>query len=509
MEQILHFIVYPPIQRDRARDGYRNAVGAWKGTTPKRSQFHIYLPATEPHTHLCYSTLSARVNGYPTPTLGNWGYRGKIDGKSVKIIGFSDWLNGLDNTHDDDLVLLIDAYDIWFQLRPEVMINRYYDMIDAANSRARKRYKNVPELRNVETKVIFSAQKEWWPYEPWDPPTYVVPYSTLPSDFYGPDTDTVGIGEATWQKIRARWLNSGTIIGPVKDLRDIFARARKLLMDPKAKYPGMDQQVVAQIFGEQEYVREAKLASHPTIPQRLGFWWPEGEPPRVSVPDFHRTVYNLSATARYEYGMSLDYTGLLAPPTVSAEDDAVWLRHNDTSTFLGADVLGLPADHSHYPPSTRTHLAQDILRSRPPFADVRKQKSSSSRSSSSDRDSDSKSLHWMTVPLFTNLYSGIVPTMIHQNTHRYKGRLRDDTWNQMWFYPYARDLFTAAVTAPDEPVAVTRRGGETREWWSAYPEKGGVKTAEGLWVPWSRICNTTLFDFHDGQGEWISPQKGG
>lgn len=154
------------------------------------------------------------------------------------------YLNKLPASNDDDLALLIDAYDIWLILRPEVMISRYFDLLEKSNERLQfqglfGRQHGGAEIRNT---LFWGPDKICWPVESWRAACWAVPQSPMRQNAFGPDTDTWMVlnryvyccrtpccGPRVIQvncccDVRPRWLNSGTLIGPVKDMRDMFKR---------------------------------------------------------------------------------------------------------------------------------------------------------------------------------------------------------------------------------------------------------------------------------------------
>jgi hypothetical protein len=72
--------------------------------------------------------------GYPVPQIINWNQTFNdpafVEGGShlAKINGTAQYLNGLDETHDDDLVLMLDGYGAWIQLRPQTVVDRFFDI---------------------------------------------------------------------------------------------------------------------------------------------------------------------------------------------------------------------------------------------------------------------------------------------------------------------------------------------------------------------------------------------
>lgn len=129
----------------------------------------------------------------------------------------------------DAYVLIIDGFDVWFQLPPQILLARYTNLTySSAENPA----------------VVFGADKECWP-NPQDSPACInIPNSTLPKDAYGPDTD-----KDPWHyKSRPRYLNSGTVLGRVDAARSIYDAALQLVIASKDVWS--DQGILADIFGQ-------------------------------------------------------------------------------------------------------------------------------------------------------------------------------------------------------------------------------------------------------------------
>lgn len=114
--------------------------------------------------------------------------------------------------------------DIWMQLPKETLINRYYDVNAAANHRLSERLGRAFEAEGIRQRIIFGAGKRCAPNQVHTVACYPMPESPLPEDVYGDNTDTI-MGVNKYTSLRQRWLNSGYIIGPVADMRELFRRA--------------------------------------------------------------------------------------------------------------------------------------------------------------------------------------------------------------------------------------------------------------------------------------------
>lgn len=131
----------------------------------------------------------------------------------------------MDPSQDDDLVFMMDAYgvssytpyadykpylslDIWFQLRPEVLISGYHAINAAANKRLQARLGDAVQKENLKQTIIFGAGKRCAPNQMHTVACYPIPESPLPDNVYGANTDTV-MGKNKYTSLKQRYLNSG------------------------------------------------------------------------------------------------------------------------------------------------------------------------------------------------------------------------------------------------------------------------------------------------------------
>jgi hypothetical protein len=136
-----------------------------------RSDLHILIPASRPDPNLCKAIISGNVLGYPRPTIINWNQTfddpAFVEGGShlAKINGTAQYLYSLDESRDDDLVLMIDGYDAWMQLRPQTLIDRYFNINHRANERIASEMNStsVDDIA-VSQKIVFGCQKRCWPW---------------------------------------------------------------------------------------------------------------------------------------------------------------------------------------------------------------------------------------------------------------------------------------------------------------------------------------------------------
>lgn len=500
-----------PLLAPSTEDANTTAPMGLQKTNPS---FHLLVPATESNPSLCKTLLSSFVLAYPPPTLINYGK--KFDGgnwdkgsHTGKIRGVYNYLNDKKKVKDDDMVLIIDGFDIWFQLPPVIMIKRYHQMVNEANDRLRRRYGT--ELKKVEgeekaaemspkysQKVIFGADKLCWPNPPEDPACAAVPYSTLPKNVYGPSTDN----ESTGNLNRPRFLNSGTVMGPVKDVRAIYEAAVEKVEKENRGIIG-DQFVFAEIFGEQEYQRETQRQSTQGAGGRWYEWLSNALGGSDSPLSGNQTIHNMTTIPgrRYEFGIGLDYESQMFQTMTHSAQDVEFVTYNDSNIF--PQIL---ENHPNLKSNNPFALPVDLQTVHGPLW-----YSSPGNHGLDHRDtlllphSDKlddlpDKLDWFSIPLATNLYSPSVPSLLHINGD--KSPLQE-WWPSMWYHPYSRALVRRYIrsTQTRQAAAAAAAGGQT--WWDMRGGRGGVWTDNKVWMSWWDVCKGTEEEvFGDGKGKW-------
>jgi len=434
---------------------------------------HLVIPASRADVNLCKTILSAAVLGYPAPTLLNWDVAfddpNLVEGGSHlgKISGFLSYLEEFPPSRDQDLVLMVDGYDIWFQLPPNVLLERYYAVNEVADRRSKQAYGTAATTYNFTQRSIISCQKRCWPWTLEDPPCAAVPQSTLPDDVYGENTDTyLDNDRDRFSKIRQRFLNSGFTLGTVESLKALFRHA-KARMETDKNF-GSDQHILSYLFGQQEAERQPFRVSTGPVNRLLGAVKPTSAVDAPPEPVM-------------QFGLGLDYGSSLSLATVFAEDDTEWLQFDNGTTLEDArSARKIP----HKGKSVQG-LQSDIEQSRPPF-------------STSTTEDLPRNQSWSSSPLLTNLWTGITPAIIHHNAHRDGLKaLREQWWDRTWYFPHARALLDARQRQPSGPVAFA--GG--RYWWPSQHGAGLSRVwKDDAWrmISYNAICsNWDLEVFRD------------
>ena len=462
------------------------------------SSFHLLVPASSSNQNLCRLLFSAVVLNYPPPVLINWDaietdnpyvqHLGKID----KVLAY---LEHFPKEQDDDLVLMVDGYDVWFQLPPDVLIRRYFEIIRGQNERIKKEFgADIAREHDFQQTILFGPDKACWPDEEGGRPAcWAVPQSTLPKYAFGPYED-IGIKDPMWTPyhVRARWLNSGTIMGPVKDVRALFEAAAARVRDHRQGES--DQYYFATLWGFQEFAR-LQLTKDGTIP------------PNVTEPDL---VAETGGNHQIDYHVSLDYEAAMFQPIGYYDPYLTWLL------FDGSIQAGRPKD-SPLPDIDAFELVEDIKAARPPLAVMRSspKKNLNDISKALFNYADGMRLsQWSELPLLTNVISKHVPVVLH---FMFEKPYRVKWWDKMWYAPYAKDLFRASAVASNVPLFKKPLNGRlwvntdlpmvVRNPESAQGRRDGAWSDKGEWLSWGILCeayNDHVFgkengpDYNDG-----------
>lgn len=476
-------------------------TGTGKVSLPA-SKLHLLIPASHPEVNLCKVLLSAAILGYPSPVIVNWN-RSFHDPKLVdggahlaKIFGVNEYLSGLNSSYDEDLVLMVDGYDVWLQLQPQVLISRYLDMNRRADRRIRDELGNAAETYGVRQEIVFGCQKRCWPWKANDPPCYAVPESMLPEDIYGRRTDKLNSDRTDpYIYYRPRFLNSGVGLGTVRAMRKLFRQAFEL--SKHERNFGSDQYIFSHIFGDQEVWREVARRDGLRNDSLATTSHNDKRAHDRFDPKHLAKVRAKAAGQRdgtFEFGIGVDYGSEIVLNTVFAEDDTDWLVFSNHSQLEEVQRhRNIQDEHQR-----SNELSADIATAPLPF-------------SSLTEDDELRSTEWEDVSLFTDVWTGITPAVIHNNAHRDGLKsLRETSWPRIWFHTHARALLRAYIDAPVAAVAVSEDddGSTQREWWPTETKKGGARNGlSGLgsdgdgWIPFDDMCKEHQAELFRGRKE--------
>jgi hypothetical protein len=460
---------------------------------------HLLIPTNQPEVNLCKTLLGLSILGYPTPTLVAWNE--EFDEEDIlgggshkaKVFRVLDYLRDLDSTQDDDLVVMIDAYDLWFQVPLCTLLDRYQNVTQMAQERLVTTIgKEAVSQNNLTQTVLFGAGKRCAPNHAHEIPCWAVPESPLPDSLYGSNTDTV-IGHNTAWSTRQRWLNSGFTMGPVNSVRQLFERAADIIhttpdldpLDPGDHmgdygYHGSDQSIFMKIWGRQEWMRESLRLAHS----------PPGTKPRSSAiystpidnvlsPSFaHESTADLEAdlaagrASNWEFGIHLDYWSDFTHQTINSEVDGRFLdfRHLNESLETGM------------PPRTVWDCALRLPHEIP--IDMRNATLPAPVEALAAES-------WLDRNLYTHLCLERFPAAVHFNGIKSD---RELFWPKVWYQKQAREMLQAMQEEMDAHEVRVVNFSEHK----AMPGRdnvGGAWTDKGELLSWEALCPM------DG-GEW-------
>ncbi|CAG2008627.1 hypothetical protein QX201_006401 [Fusarium graminearum] len=374
----------------------------------------ILLPANAPGVNLCKAMITAIALGYPTPIIINWGKSGSHLAKIGGVLDYLDWSVRLKSGHKDrlgkdDLIMVADSSDSWFQLPPDVLIQRYHDLNAEADARLQKEWTGSSEMPMKQT-IMVSAQKRCWPRAKSGSNLHCadLPESPLREDLYGPDTDKDP--EMRMVDVRPRYINSGAFVGPVGDMRRYFRRVQERYEAGKAiqgDHFYSDQGFFGEIWAEQEIWRTWRRELGDKIDQNLNA--------SIMVRD------------QFEYHVGLDYFQTISIPTVFEEDDGDIVNLNN-QTHIAERSRELEIE-----PARLTRVPDEIAKAKNPIARLLS-------------DEDRPNLDWGDMNFYADFFTTAIPVNIHHNAHinNLKSR-RVLWWPRMWFFPYLRDLVMAQL----------------------------------------------------------------
>ncbi|KAJ5290268.1 uncharacterized protein N7443_010521 [Penicillium atrosanguineum] len=447
---------------------------------------------------VCRTLTSAMILGYPPPTLLGYGHENahktEFERMIDRITRVRNYLKNSKTINDHDFVLVVDALDVFFQLPPQILVERFQNILRTNNKKLQKKY-GFAAVQNTlggssgdgAKRVLFGASKVCYTGLESDPGCVSVPESSLPPDVYGWKTDHYHDGHLN----RPRWLNPGTVIGQAADLIMIYDEVLRLLHQQHKK--NGDYQALTQMFGRQEVVRE--------LERRRTASWPVEMFSNLLGIGYGTNISGISVRLetghRYEYGIGVDYKSELFFNQIISKSDVEWLKYSNVTKSERLQMeMAVPRE-------SRLLLPDDIAALPGPFNQTRFAKELTTHpewNSTLDKLPNPSTHSWHTVPLMTNGHSATIPVLAHLNGD---SKLRNTWWENMWFFPWARALLRRYVRSAHgfDAAQSALLGGQ--DWWDMRGGRGGIWTDDETWVPFSEICEGQERDlFDDDLGPW-------
>lgn len=213
------------------------------GEQGRPANFHLLIPASKPNVNLCKTLLSAAILGYESPVIINWNETHHTPNVAeggfhlARVSGIRDYVNSLDDTHDNDLVLLADGKGVWFQLRPQTLIDRYFNMNQRADKKIHARLGAAVDKHGIRQEIVFGSQKD------------------------------ISDRRSKVTKYRQRSLSPGVVVGSVKALRKLLGHA----VDQMQSESGQEyvEHIFSQIYEDQQLWREVARRDSVSFIERL------------------------------------------------------------------------------------------------------------------------------------------------------------------------------------------------------------------------------------------------
>ncbi|KAF4974835.1 hypothetical protein FZEAL_8296 [Fusarium zealandicum] len=442
----------------------------------KVSRLHYLVPSSLVKPPLCAVVSSALVQRYAIPTIVGYKGQGDYDAKKAhiaKLRAIKRYLYSEAGEKDDDLVVVVDGFDVLAQIPAETMIERYFDFIARADQKlADQRGISVEELHatDVRQTVLWGTDKGCFPSGGSDPRCWLVPFSTLPRYKWGPKTEN---GELIFSD--SRFLNSGTVIGPLGDLRTFIDATLMLIedtWDPDFRYHDSDQYYISTMYARQEYQRAVDL-NDGEFPGEIG---------ERHVPRPKQGVEDVT-----EYHVMVDHEAVFTQTQCHNNRflHKLQYKNHDHTATMRDDVLEEGPHFKPYQIQMPSNLFQALIR-------VFESLPEDERPAMSPRN-------WVRhLKLGTNIGTEIIYAFYHNTCSK---RAFLDKYNDSWYFPLIRPLLRASTRAVQEKKPIGPKPIDGRMWLpiKSYPEGledefGGVYTdfEEEAFIPLQQFCSQNL-----------------
>lgn len=475
--------------------------------------FHLLMTAEKDSDDFCKSTLSAMLLNYPPPTGVNLNQKFVRSGHKEwqTLSGIKEYLHNEKLVHDEDLLLIVDGQDTWFQLPSDVIIKQYEAVIEYANARLLKKY-GVDENKRqrVNQTIVFGAEKSC---EGSTESCKYAPDSILPHDLYDAGVDTT-----SEKDMPAKYLSSRMLMGPAQDLRVLFDAALKKFQTDASEKQTM-QSVLASMFGEQQLRRDAAFTEGKSASTKLQEWVGKTSEEHAAA---ERRLAAANATIRpeqtHEYSIGLDYTHTLFQPlALTHSSELLPLKHDNSTNLSLYRHPGTITPHLSLPPtllSSKLPFWSPNLYLHNPSPETNKPAYIDRLNYDFDLDRlPDRQTPWANIPLIQNTYTGAVPALVLRPSHDSKtsGLSSDQmSFNNLWFAKHKRALLRQYFRTPQSPNGYHNSAVGGDRFWDQRGGRGGVWTSkEQIWLPWGEVdgvCGTLAHMkqiFDDGKGVWM------
>jgi hypothetical protein len=392
-------------------------------TPIKTSQLHFLLPASNPNDMFCAIVASA-------------------------------------------LVFFGDGYDVMAQLPVEVVIERYFKVAADADQRLADRFGiTVQEAhkRGLKQTLFWGADKMCWPALN-EAQCTKIPGSHLANTVYGPKT---GNGDLNYRD--AKYFNSGSVIGPLGDLRkfiDAGITALEESFDPNFKYKTSDQIYLARLYARQELSRAKQIEEDIlNTDKAIG----ENSTATEDVAEYHAAI---------DYESDFVQTGCFAHKWMQKLN----YNNTDNTATMTRDLFDQGKNFKPFKlqlPANVYHSFIRVFKSLP------------------DDVTNKSARDWIgSLKLDTNVATRRIFGFYHATCS--KRQLISD-FKKYWFHPYIVPLLQAGFQATKQDELITEKLIDGRKWVykTVFPSEGAPEDALGgvltdykdeAYIPFSTLC---------------------
>ncbi|KAF2152155.1 hypothetical protein K461DRAFT_322245 [Myriangium duriaei CBS 260.36] len=122
---------------------------------------HLLFSTSRPSIDLCGATITAVATGHPCPVLVGLDKARDNFNQSPRLVADLDQrlaaLDMLGSSRDNDLMLLANGDHVWFQLRPQVLLSRYFTMSAKATELLRTDLGKSPVEGTMPQHILFAS----------------------------------------------------------------------------------------------------------------------------------------------------------------------------------------------------------------------------------------------------------------------------------------------------------------------------------------------------------------
>lgn len=435
--------------------------------------------------------VSSAANGYPVPTILGWNATGDFNAAVThlaKLRAMKRYLHSLKYREDDDLVLIVDAYDIVHQLPAEVMIERYFDVAHRADSQLAARLNTSvagAHKRNLRQTIFWGPDKICFPLDPRAPRCWAVPPSSMGPNAFGPHS---GNGDIVFNE--PRWLNSGTVLGPVGDMRRLIDTTMdeiKATYDESFELRDSDQYYISNVWARQEYWRSKEAVHGGEV---------HGGPADRIIPEKRRQGEKTELHVAIEYESALFQTKAGYEPFLTR----LSFDQSNLTATVKTDVLEAGDKFEPYSIEMPSNVQAALTRLYDAIPDAHRGTAASD---------------WIrTVSLGVNLVTKHIYALWHCTGPK-DGF--DAEYRVYWWYPFAESLLKAAVKSSQARHLISPRLIDGRRWAAktVYPssKKLAGSMYGGAWsdahgggfIPWAELCGPHEESLFQGERNNAAP----